>query len=1629
MRQYDNTTRDDKVQRTLDRIALIWRLEEEEEDEQELKNVQEKSSLEIGAPDDPHEREADAVAQKVVNGEDAQAKIISASSGIQMKEDEGSLMAKSDGGTLTGTNQLQAKLDSSKGGGQTLDDTTKNEMGGKMGADLSDVKIHTDSRANEMSEGINAKAFTHGQDIYFKDGNFDTGSKDGKELLAHELAHTQQNKEGLQAKEIQRKPPEKKDDKNKQATSKPVSYTWTPSQTTATTNVTPAAVTTYPGHVITASESELLDVERQNQSGLLNSELGGLKEKNPQAPAPVADKNQLRHQELDKLLDNPSTADAAIESMNKEGAPGWNMLLFDAFNKAPDVQTRIRSKFSEWLKRPGSGFYNYILTVADDFTTVLSDYAITILNQNKMGSFVDKAAYISSISSKMAAAAGMFRELLPTGDKDLNYAGLIAGFEENVRDGQAKLKVYPMDRITTVGADVSDIISYLNMAQDMKKYLTPFFLSSGADAALLNHDSKTPAAPVTKKTTTPAPDAEAGRFTEEVSSQLTQIYLNAGYLGYGMDRYTFTMDGVNNEYNFETGKKDLKKQHDNLKKNIDDSMVSQLVNESLKIIQRIQEIKPYIGTLPGNEKIRDRLFIYEARYGALVMMTGTLRRTAASNPNAFYTFWSARMKEFTAVQSDLYCAGVAAMVFTAWNTYDTSWLAFVGKAMGINPLDPLAYLFNYTVEEQKLWLSAFYAACSETLANESYSPATKIQRISNLRKYQKYNDVMALAKTYGKLEEVFRIIATVIASIVIIILSIVTAGAVAGEFLAIIGTEVAGEVTVAGSTIVASLFEFGVNTLVFTAMSRNLNEIILGEQSETSFGEDLLWNAITFGALNGVGKIAGEIEKTASSLEKVMFKGGVAVAEVATMTLIDALHFTYQQSQLPEDKRTEFNTLSHLVQGAGMLIGIKAGMSVLAKLPKVNILEGDNPDLKKEMDAKELEFNAMKETLAERNMLPEEQQKFKDLTVEILNLRIRMIDGSIEKIQPKTDTKSSNKADSKKDSKTDAKTEEDKKKVAKLKQLKGDLKQKINEIKNGQDTTFNIRTSSTDPNLILFEGDPAGVKARLRAEHKGGTWKQSTLDPNTFTFTTPEGKQFNVIRTRTTREKNLDLDKMAAENGFKASDARSEFWKKAGQEETDLNFKSREKDEIVSEAITAGWRPGSENFPEIPLEKGKRLVKTGRYEEISQHFGKDTGQVKALKTLEEMPQEQLRNLLSQVKTVEQMNRLSGLVPDITQVKTVNLANEHYAEVNGKTIIDKARSIDNNQLAERVRDNPERAAYLEKVLSEINDTKIREQLQKELNELSDKGFDLFRQLNESGISGVTPLEQVKRASVGTEKGFDVQKTVDYFEAENLYNTLNTDYADLLATKNPGKGKKGKGLKYEQEIAEREQAYENRANDPSESRKKLEDLQKKLEFEQSLKTLADYTAEIGNRGNPYENPEANQQLKDAANKYIDNGGRDIYEFTKSLISDGGITKNKSKNKAVKESIDKAFYDAAKEKGIQIDTTKKATSGETNATRVGRDKAHKEYNPGENYETDRKTNRLSNGKIPDAIDYDNRIVRELKPNNRRQIKKGEEQVKAYAKQLQKDFKEGGKWKTVVDTYDILPNGEIKYNFGTPK
>jgi len=88
------------------------------------------------------------------------------------------------------TPSVSANIRALRGGGSPLSSSTRAFFEPRFGTDLSHVRLHTDSKAVELNRAISAQAFTHGPDIYLGEGKKDLESTAGKHLLAHELTHT-----------------------------------------------------------------------------------------------------------------------------------------------------------------------------------------------------------------------------------------------------------------------------------------------------------------------------------------------------------------------------------------------------------------------------------------------------------------------------------------------------------------------------------------------------------------------------------------------------------------------------------------------------------------------------------------------------------------------------------------------------------------------------------------------------------------------------------------------------------------------------------------------------------------------------------------------------------------------------------------------------------------------------------------------------------------------------------------------------------------------------------------------------------------------------------------------------------------------------------------------------------------------------------------------------------------------------------------------------------------------------------------------------------------------------------------------------------------------------------------------
>jgi hypothetical protein len=147
--------------------------------------------LTVGQPNDQYEQEADQVADQVVSSLQTPQ-----DSSVQPKQATTPsitpLVMRQGEGKATAHLHTAQQIQQTRGSGHPLDRSIRGSMEKAFGADFSGVRIHAGSQANRLNRSLNARAFTTGQDIYFKQGEYQPGSQSGQKLLAHELTHVVQ---------------------------------------------------------------------------------------------------------------------------------------------------------------------------------------------------------------------------------------------------------------------------------------------------------------------------------------------------------------------------------------------------------------------------------------------------------------------------------------------------------------------------------------------------------------------------------------------------------------------------------------------------------------------------------------------------------------------------------------------------------------------------------------------------------------------------------------------------------------------------------------------------------------------------------------------------------------------------------------------------------------------------------------------------------------------------------------------------------------------------------------------------------------------------------------------------------------------------------------------------------------------------------------------------------------------------------------------------------------------------------------------------------------------------------------------------------------------------------------------
>jgi hypothetical protein len=157
------------------------------------------AKLIVRQANDPLEREGDRVADQVTRLPNPPLSIVAGLPQISRKcvtceeETERTLQTKRDGvSEVRGGKTPAVVYEVLNSPAQPLDAATRTFMEGHFGRDFQHVRVHTGPAAAVSAQGLNALAYTAGDDIVFDAGQYAPETEAGRRLLAHELAHVVQ---------------------------------------------------------------------------------------------------------------------------------------------------------------------------------------------------------------------------------------------------------------------------------------------------------------------------------------------------------------------------------------------------------------------------------------------------------------------------------------------------------------------------------------------------------------------------------------------------------------------------------------------------------------------------------------------------------------------------------------------------------------------------------------------------------------------------------------------------------------------------------------------------------------------------------------------------------------------------------------------------------------------------------------------------------------------------------------------------------------------------------------------------------------------------------------------------------------------------------------------------------------------------------------------------------------------------------------------------------------------------------------------------------------------------------------------------------------------------------------------
>lgn len=180
------------------------------------------ASMRVSSPQDPAEREAVSVADRVMKMQVPQNKVSCTPGGvyrllmgneknrqsvqavspsIQRFTSVYRIISRRENNENVTSPEVHNDIRQNMSLGQPLPEQVRSDMEPRFNADFRNVKIHTGERSARMNDQLQARAFTVGNQIFFGKDQYNPNSLEGRSLLAHELTHTIQQGAAVQRSE------------------------------------------------------------------------------------------------------------------------------------------------------------------------------------------------------------------------------------------------------------------------------------------------------------------------------------------------------------------------------------------------------------------------------------------------------------------------------------------------------------------------------------------------------------------------------------------------------------------------------------------------------------------------------------------------------------------------------------------------------------------------------------------------------------------------------------------------------------------------------------------------------------------------------------------------------------------------------------------------------------------------------------------------------------------------------------------------------------------------------------------------------------------------------------------------------------------------------------------------------------------------------------------------------------------------------------------------------------------------------------------------------------------------------------------------------------------------------------